>query len=605
MIILKPGAKTKHQVGLDNPLEGGAVAAMSDPQTSAEWLMRQAQEPRAVREWASALRRPVETIFEEAVIREPNRMARLFAPILDAAMTQQRHSARAKFFDNLWRWVTSLTTPKVWGWTLRALWEGENPWRYVEERALWFEVVEVAVFDPRTGALLAKSESPSRAVLRHAAPLECIPLLGSASAQLDAQEGEHEASTSAESQLIILVGQRCRMAVRVTGQPPLSLRASLQNLCHEADSILERTANNPSWTRQLLEGVALRALQGEGPATRVWTLRHGMAMLSLLLVLAVAGLSWVGVREYRWQTFLGLLDGEPGVQVISQTTAWGQTLVEGIRDPEARDPKLLALSMGIGLNHVSLRFPSITVALAESAGPRPIIAHRTGATKQLSTTIITPQFKPLVTTVMEPQAVGLKEITTTTNLASGASSARSVETVRVLMRLPESLKLSLQGNRLIAQGALAEPDYSRLAAAPQKFAWIAAVEMADVQDITNAEIHGHQRAIAAVHITFQPDSDALAPGSEASLTSLVNDIQALVIQSALKSQKVRLGFCGKDPSEADSPIEAGRQAALQLALMRLGVSPECFAQALPTQVTATLMPSDCLALQVTLIPTSI
>ncbi len=325
--------------------------------TAAEEVMRyfasqNSGEPEK-RAWATALRKPVEAALED-LQHHPKRAANLLAPVIEDALRTARHRRHERVVEALGRVCLCLTRPRMWVWTLKALWEGDPVWSHIQEKAQWHEVPELVLFDNRSGAVLGRAESHSSQRLPGEPSLDEVHGGGRAAQAED--EGtrvpdEDGLRGMMTSKVVVVVGWRCKLVARVRGHAPINLRQTLQLLCEEAQNVLERPpprgGTHEEAIDRLLEGGLVSQVASSRP--RGWVLALGGGALACLLVV-------IAMKEYRWQRLLAVLEKEPGLKVLDQDTTWGRHEVSGLRDPMARPPEELARAMGLSPGEIVMRF---------------------------------------------------------------------------------------------------------------------------------------------------------------------------------------------------------------------------------------------------------
>lgn len=313
--------------------------------------------PEVARQWTNALEEPVQRAVANAFHEQPQRMAALVAPALSGAFRMESQRARRQWTLGVGRFLSGLSHARVWRWVVEALWEGDSVVDYVERRAGAWEVVELFLHDPSGHRLLCMVRKPGvDSILR---PRTEAPSEG------NTQDGVHYS----------FVGSRCRLAARVMGTVTPAVKQQLQALCVELDALLEDTCLDTEERAKLLPLRMRAGLYSEGPLTVQHAARRTVVTLFVALVGMMAVFLWAGCQEYRWQIFLDVLSREPGIQVTHFERGWGRASVQGIRSPEARDPVVLATSLGLDVETLDLNFktsPFPAGSMANSAKTRPL-----------------------------------------------------------------------------------------------------------------------------------------------------------------------------------------------------------------------------------------
>ncbi len=328
-----------------------------DENLSAERVMRyfatrDAAEPEA-REWAAALKKPMEAALDD-LRHDPLRAANLLAPMMEEATRLVRQRKQARRVEEIGKWYVAMTRPQMWLWAMKALWEGDSVWHYIQDRAQWHEVPELVLFDQRHHVVLARAESHSNRLRPGEPRLEAMswPALQASEAEV------HEPGPAVEpalevaeevpmaAQIVVVVGWRCKLAARVRGQAPADLRAKLQALCEEAETLLSFSPH-PDMVHRLLERGLVCQVETSRP--RTWVLVTGAVAAAVMVC-------WMALHEYRWHQLIATLDKEPGVKVLEQDTSWGRREISGLRDPLARNPQDIARALGLSPRDVAMDF---------------------------------------------------------------------------------------------------------------------------------------------------------------------------------------------------------------------------------------------------------
>jgi len=355
-----------------------ASSERPQPGDVAGWIALQGENPHTAREWAVAMRKPVEYSLED-LRRRPRRAAELLAPVMDAALVEHRRHRVARMEDHWWKWMAVLVNPRLWPLSLKALWQGEPVWDYMERSSEWFQVVEAVLVESGTNVLLGSADAPWRRSARRERPL--ADFLSVPASEADADDlAEAEAEDSSNSRVMVLVGVHCRLAVRVYGHPPAKLRPALQLLCQEADRMLERAQLDTGSRAAMIERLLQRALMKHTPATSPWTVQTAIALGSITAIAIVALVTYYAQQERAWQQAVRAFSEEPGFQIVGESTSWGKRELRGLRDPLARDPQVLLKQLDIDPDEVVLKFKAYVSAeepfmkARKAAGPHAIMA---------------------------------------------------------------------------------------------------------------------------------------------------------------------------------------------------------------------------------------
>ena len=388
MVASTPAASTRSTL----PSPAGAPPVLP-PADLSSWLSHQSQDPRAVRELALALKKPVEHSLEDLRFR-PRRAAELIGPLLEAALVEHDERRLERFKERCWRFMAIVVNPSLWSLSVRALWEGRPVWPFLEQRAGWYQVVESVLIDARTQGLLAKVDAPGR---RHRGSDEPLhSLLNGGAAQQGAETSSLLGTDARDSQVLVLVGERCRLAVRVCGLAPDSLRPKLQTLCMAADRLLENPKLDARARLVMIAQLNEKALIKNCPSASPWTRRTALFCTVMALGVFAAACLSVGLEERRWQSTVQAFCDEPGIQVLGESTGWGRHEIVGLRDPMSRAPADILLSQGMSPDRVIARFKPFVSAdelmtqLRQSEATRALMTHGAHAPVTSEPTLVKP-----------------------------------------------------------------------------------------------------------------------------------------------------------------------------------------------------------------------
>ena len=257
--------------------------------------------------------------------------------------------------DRMWSGLALIGAPTLWPDALKALWLGEPVWNHLQKQAGWFQVVEAALLDTRTGSMAARAARPWRRVPSQEPALDKLLQQRPSTPQSPSAE----ASVHSDRQVTVLVGRRSRLAVRTLGYPPEGLREALQAVCDEADALLDEPIATGQSRQHLIETLLRTALFRSGPKAAPWN-KAGALRFLCLVGLGVAGLGCLAVREeIAWQQAVAKLDAEPGIRVTGVQVRWGIRHIEGLRDGMSAEPMDVLRSQGRALDHVEFNLDTV------------------------------------------------------------------------------------------------------------------------------------------------------------------------------------------------------------------------------------------------------
>jgi hypothetical protein len=269
-------------------------------------------------------------------------LAKAVAPLMPETLQRQTERSLERQWHGLGRFLSGLSQAKVWRWTAEALWEGEAVSEYIDSRVKAAEVVEIVLHDPAGLRVLA-----------------AVTLPGVTATKMHATEAELQTAEPEEGAFYVFIGARCRLSARVIGAIQPEAKRFFQALCMELDELLAETVSDAQERIRVLPLKLRSGLSRQGPFTHAYSSRRATAAILLAAGLVLGFFTWIGVSEYRWQRYVELLQKEPGVHVVRYERGWGRSLVVGTVASGARDPAMLAESLGINAGHLDLRFKTM------------------------------------------------------------------------------------------------------------------------------------------------------------------------------------------------------------------------------------------------------
>ena len=271
--------------------------------------------------------------------------------------------------DTVWGGLTMLGTPSLWPDAMKALWLGEPVWDHLQKQSGWFQVVEAAVLDVTAEQVVARVIRPSCCLHAKGIALEAL-LLSSMQAS---GQGKAMPAPCSDDPVTVLVGRRSRLAVRVLGYSPESLREALQAVCEEVDTLLDEPMISTESRLRLIKDLLQRSLFRSGPKAAPWTLASATRFLCLLAV-AAGVIGYVAVEEeVAWQKAIARLDAEPGIRVTGSEIRWGARHIEGLRDATSAEPAVVLRSQGRALDHVVLDLDTAVYREAAHEDSKPLL----------------------------------------------------------------------------------------------------------------------------------------------------------------------------------------------------------------------------------------
>jgi OOP family OmpA-OmpF porin len=163
-----------------------------------------------------------------------------------------------------------------------------------------------------------------------------------------------------ELQVWIAPGRHAYLAAVIRGNPPRELRTTLDQTI-ESVHILKASAL-ANFKGDAAEFASLRPdleaclrAQYDNTKTGGKRKRHAWIVIAAVLGVIAAGLIVAWRREAQWDNFVEKLRAQPGITVTEAERGWfSKSHIEGLRDPLAADPALIASASGI--NPEGVRF---------------------------------------------------------------------------------------------------------------------------------------------------------------------------------------------------------------------------------------------------------
>jgi outer membrane protein OmpA-like peptidoglycan-associated protein len=293
----------------------------------------------------SALHPIVEESLRASVEKNPALLASVLFPIVGQAVRKAVAHSLQHMFDSLNSTLDGKLFFKRLHWRIEAMRSGKSFGEIALIRSLAYRVEHVYLIHRKTGLLLAeKGREPS--------------LLGDADlvvGMLTALQDFVRDSFTAESQDDLEVmqvgdfkvwlqhGPLTLLAVVVRGQLPPELRRIFAKTVEEVHQKFHSQLVSFEASGQPIPGVGdgLDAcLLGEAPTRKPSYIKNKVAA-GIIFAAILGGLA-IHVRDgVRWKKYLDTLRREPGIVVIDAHRNWSTFSITGLRDPMARDPRLL------------------------------------------------------------------------------------------------------------------------------------------------------------------------------------------------------------------------------------------------------------------------
>lgn len=537
-----------------------------------EHLHRHAREPDALREAAGALRHTVESALWQSARGRGGRLALIHAEVLGNAAALFIAERLRRLARGLNEWLVLISSPRRMMWAVQAAWRGDDVAEYVRANAEWHTVEEITICARGTFTPIVKvgvGEDNEGNHWSAATPLFEATRRYSENGPADDFNGEDEEDKPERPRMMVVVGKRCEVTARVSGNPPIATRADLQHLCDVADEVLgDRETGHAERTFRLKQ-VAAGHLKKKAPvvARQFW---QPLTLLALLLTGTAVLLGSVGVERLRWERMVSQLDAEPGIEVISHSAAWGRRKAELLRDPLAKSVSALLLEMGC--DPASVQVTERPFLSAEE----PIFAARQQTELSFARQVTDEtrdaknDLQKLVHKTAAALATGPTPPAALDQLSAQVLAQVRIDLVRSMAGVPADVELRLADGVLTAKGALAEPAFSKLAEAPRAFAWLSEVDMQQLRDLTAENITALKDGLEKIFVEFVPASSILPEASKLRLQSIAAEMVLLAAELERKQAHVRLRLRAAHPLLDDATLEQ-RHQLIRRELERQGV----------------------------------
>ena len=467
-------------------------------------------------ELGRALGPPVEQAITASVRRDPRPLADAIFPIIGPAIRRAVAASLASMLDSFNRTLEHSLSWRALRWRWEAVRTGRPFAEVVLLHTLLYRVEQVFLIHRESGLLLQHVQAgPARV---EDAQLVSAMLTAIRDFVRDSfHVPEHDSLDALQvGDLSVWVEQGpAAVAAMVTrGTAPRELRGVLQRALETihlrfAGALESFTGDVQPFepTRPVLEE-CLQAEYRAGAARR--TGRGWLVVAIVLLALAAAWMA-LAVRDHlRWTRYVDALRREPGLVVISTGRSDGRRIVEGLRDPLARDPDGFLAEAGLSRDDVMGRWEPYQA--------------------------LTPPFV--------------------------------LARARLVLQPPDGTTLRLEDGVLTASGTAPGvwlADARRLAPL------VPGVAAFDPGALMAASLDAVTRRIEGVTLAFARGSAQLLPGQEDAMGALAADLLELEALAAAAGRRMRVQVIGNTdadgPPASNLPLSRARADAARAALV--------------------------------------
>jgi len=360
-----------------------------DPERQLEEVSRVLPDAIAVRsrqddELTTVLGPTVAAALEHSVRKDPKPLADAIFPIMGPAIRKAIAAALSGMVQSLNQTLTHSLSVQGFKWRWEALRTGKSFSEVVLLHTLRYRVEQVFLIHRETGLLLrqvSQGESVLHDVDMVSGMLTAIQDFVKDSFTSD--QGD-QLNTMQVGDLTVWVeqGPLAILAVAIRGTAPQELREVIQETLErihlQYGQALKNFAGDAAVfadTEPLLEECLQSGYDVEHqPASSARKLNPFTIIVGVILVtLLVAGFFWLRDRR-RWNAYVEKLRSEPGIVVTDEGKQGGKYFVSGLRDPLARDPKVVMEGTGVAVDAVVERWqpfqalaPDFVLARAKSS----------------------------------------------------------------------------------------------------------------------------------------------------------------------------------------------------------------------------------------------
>jgi OOP family OmpA-OmpF porin len=368
-LIVGPEQRQLHtiQVRLDDP----ATQARDVSRVLPVAMLLRKDDPQMTR----ALAPTVEEALTASVRRNPRPLADALFPIFGPAIRKAIAASLSSMLESLNQTLEHSVSWRALQWRVTALRTGKSFAEIVLLNTLVYRVEQALLIDRDTGLLL--QHVTSSAVTAQDADMVSGMLTAIRDFARDSfRVSEDEALDQfriGELSVWIEQGPHAILAAVIRGNAPVELRRRIQEAVEHvharmADALVAFDGNAQPFeaVRPTLEGLIESSYRTERRKTSpvLWLVAVGV-----LLLLGWWAYTAVAARS-RWHAYLSALRSEPGIVVVSAERRDGKFVVDGLRDPLARDPSTLLAGSGMAADDIAANWE-----LYQALDP-PIVSRR-------------------------------------------------------------------------------------------------------------------------------------------------------------------------------------------------------------------------------------
>jgi outer membrane protein OmpA-like peptidoglycan-associated protein len=339
------GPEQRQLRALQTRLDDPGTQAREVSQVLPQAVLLRTRDPQLTR----ALAPTIEDAITASVRKNPQPLADAMFPVIGPAIRKAIAASLSGMLESLNRTLEHSLSWRAVKWRITALRTGKSFAEVVLVNTLVYRVDQIFLIDRRSGLLLQHLKADSAAVPDAdmvSAMLTAIRDFARDSFRVSEAEAL-ETLQIGDLSVWIEQGPYAILAAVIRGTPPRELRGVLQDVIERVhnqhgDALRSFDGDTSPFeaARPLLETCLQAQYQRDRKRTSPWLWAIGGGLLLL------AGL-WMfsSFRAgARWDAYLNALRSEPGIVVVSADRQGGKYVVNGLRDPLARDPASLLSS---------------------------------------------------------------------------------------------------------------------------------------------------------------------------------------------------------------------------------------------------------------------
>lgn len=326
---------------------------------------------------ADAMRQPVGRALKETVTENPNDLAEILFPVMGPAIRRAISEALRSALEGLNQSLAGGFSARNFKWRLEA-WRTGVPFREVVLRhTLTYQLIEALLINKENGLLIARAvlDQPDgtpqveqgQGMDRDAVAAMLTAVQDFVADSTGDADGELSSAELGGKVLWVLTGPHARLALVLSGQPPLSLRISLRDrlaTMHQAHGAYingysghqEPPAPLVSKMQDLLKESQDSAVQDGGHGAGA-SPKAALGLLIVLLLGLLAGGVWWGWKQHqsnqRWANLEALINSRPGVMWVNARRDVEPAVLNVLMDPLADDLTNLLSQAGFGSNDIA------------------------------------------------------------------------------------------------------------------------------------------------------------------------------------------------------------------------------------------------------------